>query len=177
MGFLFLRFPFFYMQSFSRKNIEKPSLLKRVFTRKNITWGTGIIFSVLFLAYLTKKICKNNPEKTPEGDLRNPERHDGMTNLNVAIIEGKKEVVEDYLKNGANPNGLNHVKDRNCEDDQARIDYRPLHYAAEGLDTEIFELLVKHGANKYTANDDGLSPLDILNQNKETLKELIQKSE
>lgn len=112
----------------------------------------------------------------------NAELKDGMTPLMMALITNNKDIVDLFLKRGANVNAkdkdgstvlhlaagnpgididlfkllLRSGADTNSVDNAGRM---PLHFGATNTNTEITSLLVKQGAKVNTADPDGFTPL------------------
>lgn len=81
----------------------------------------------------------------PNWDMQNDQ---GTTPLDIAVNQGRKEMVAYLIAKGANFN----TKDKPGES-------TPLHRAAQCAHTEIAELLVLSGANVNARNRDGITPL------------------
>jgi len=89
-----------------------------------------------------KKIIKENP------NVVNLKGDDGLTPLYYAVRVKNKEIIDLLIKNGADVNARNNIKET------------PLYYAIfYGNDTEIMELLIENGADVNVKSLGGYTPL------------------
>jgi ankyrin repeat protein len=72
----------------------------------------------------------------------------GSTPLHRAAYAGHKEIAELLIAKGADVNAGDKVT--------------PLHYAAQGGEKEMVELLIVDGADVNKKDDDGKTPLDLI---------------
>ena len=106
-----------------------------------------------------KALLNENP-----GIINTKDDH-GLTPLNLAITEGKKDIVLELINRGADV--------KICDDENAA----PIHNAAMIGSIEIFELIRSKGVELDTRDSDGLTPLfySIRAKQPEMSKYLIDK--
>ncbi|MEZ6057573.1 MAG: ankyrin repeat domain-containing protein [Planctomycetaceae bacterium] len=100
------------------------------------------------------------------GCALNAEDGYGATSLYTAVVDGDVNFVRILLNAGANPNTRTGVYI------DGPSDTTPLHYASSSI--ELFQLLLKHGANPLVKDSKGNTPIDWVEMSIDRTFDVIQ---
>jgi ankyrin repeat protein len=99
-----------------------------------------------------RSLLKNNP-RLADAKGEKGTKFDGKTALQIAALDGRTEIAELLVKNGASVN---------TADPSGSV---PLHWAAQRGNKEITLLLIENGAKVNVKNNFGVTPLDWATSN------------